>query len=1312
MSTARTRRRGIQGAVALVASAAVALSVMTPLSSAATETAPVAPVTQEAVAPAGVSAPPAERSSEFAQYLESKYVDPDRIYSTDMRWWLGEASHTDEVLLEEIQRLYDAGFRGVELCMQNDNAAPNDQYAYGSAMWTRKWNLIMNKLLDLGMSVYLTSGTNWATSNVPGLDPTSQAAMQNLTLGTSTVAAGQTVTSLPVPAANARRAGASLVAAYAYRVVQGNTVDPSSFVNLKPQLTQGADVWSQSLNWTAPGDGAYRVFGIWTQGTFQTSAPAAQPSYATNYFDERGVDALRDFWEDNYLSDPALAAKIKEGDVQLFMDSLEVTFGTGGFTWWAEDMAAEFQKRKGYDITPHLFLISGVDASVANPYHRVRDTGTYRLDGEEKRRQGIVNDYQDVLTQLYRERMLQPLKEWLNSVGIETRAQISYGKPLEISEPAMDVDYPEAENLNQYNQVDIFRLWTGGAKLENKVLSSETSATFNFPFNYTRQKHLEDAYSTFAAGFQRIIWHVWGADYGYGNFQWPGYNPFGSNFVQFHYFGGRHPGAADYDEFNAHLGRVQQLMQTGKSRTDVGFVHLNWTQGVRFGGGVGRDNSQMQWQLAHQGVYYRSTELQDNGYTYDYFSPRFLFDDDVYFDEKTKTIEQAGYKAVVLYQDWLEERGARRLLNWAKKGLKVVILEDAASRTPFNDGRDDVLKKIVDELKTLPTVRTATVYDNIDYFSSAPGGYDDNVMEKLQELGVEPYTSYPEPNLQLLTQTRLDDDGNEFVYVYNYDNGSYLQNSHKPEVRAATHTTNITTDIVKPGRFVPYAIDAWTGKVTEIADYRWQDGKTVVPIDLDYNNIALLAFEKVDEERLHVTSTNGDSARATVDGVAVRTTTEGTLRSTLSDGTERSDEVAVPEAYDITDWDLTVESWRPNAVAGDLTRTETIGDLTTTNRKTSTVKTAIDVELDTLTTWNNIPEVGRNVSGTGLYEATFDWDATSASGAYLDFGDTLEESMKVWINGQKVGGDVSTNPTKRKVDVGGVGKPTIDDGTGQQVPLVGTEQYTGGVSWTKPVADVSDYLVDGENDIRIEYNSALSNVQLNRGAIAEGPISGFGGTWWGYNNVYLDFGPRQAKIVPFVEVEYVAEPGATSVVADAVTGRYGTPTTVVARVSGDAPTGTVSVSDGDRRLASAPVVDGVATVRVPGTAVPVGTRTLSLAYSGDDGNAPATGSVAVTIRKAQAAIARTKVLPGKVTPATPKPRVRVKVTAPGVRPTGTVRLQRNGKVLGRATLNRNGVAVVRLPRWSPGTYLVRAVYLGNGQVTKARKQVQVRVVRR
>jgi hypothetical protein len=398
---------------------------------------------------------------------------------------------------------------------------------------------------------------------------------------------------------------------------------------------------------------------------------------------------------------------------------------------------------------------------------------------------------------------------------------------------------------------------------------------------------------------------------------------------------------------------------------------------------------------------------------------------------------------------------------------------------------------------------------------------------------------------------------------------------------------------------VPYSIDAWTGEATQLADYRWEDGKTVVPIDLDYDNIALMAFEKVNpgqaQGQLHVLDTNADSAYATEEGVAVRTSSSGTVTAQLSDGNTVNQPVEVPAAYDITGWDLNVKSWRPNPTAGDLIRTETIDGLTTTNRKTSTVVTDIDVELDTLTTWDKIPEVGRAVSGKGYYEATFDWDADSATGAYIDFGKDLEDSMVVWINGEKVGGEVSTNPTKVRKDVGGVGKPTIDDGRGNQVPLVGTDLYTGGVNWATPIADVSNYLVDGQNEIKIEYSSALANVQLDRGIVTEAfPRIPRGNPWWMNDVKYLSFGPQQAKLVPFVDVEYSTKvPGPpttvppTTVPPTTVPPATAPPVTPKVRVKDkvragtmlkirgrDLTVGKVSITLGGKKLGTAEVEDG------------------------------------------------------------------------------------------------------------------------------------------
>ena len=1049
-----------------------------------------------------------ERKSQFADELEVLYIDPDRVYSTDVRWWLGEASQTDDTLLEEIQDLYDGGFRGVELCMQSDGNADDAVYAYGSDMWLHKWKLMMNELLDLGMGVYLTSGTNWATSNVPGLNPDSQAAMQCLIMGMNKVAAGNTISTVPAPTNGAKEC-ATFVGAVAYKEASANVLEYDSMIDLTGLAVEGENVWTQNLSWTAPDDGVYYVFGIWSQGTYQEATPAAEPCYTINYFDERGVEAMKEFWLETYLSDPELVAKIAEGDVQLFMDSLEIGFGDG-FTWWAEDMAEEFRERKGYDILPYVILTAGIEASVDSPYIDIDDVGTYKLKDNEELREKIINDYQDVLTELYMERLLMPLKEWLNSYGIKTRAQISYGRPLEISEPIMAVDYPEAENLNQYNQVDIFRLHTGGAKLENKVLSTETSALY-LGYSYTDQLHLQDAYSAYAAGFQRVVWHLWGTSYSASEAEgWPVYNPgWGDVFYK---FGSHEPSSSNYDEFNAHLGRIQQLMQTGVSRTDIGFVHQNWTQGVRFGGGVGSDNNKMQWQFAHQGVYYRSTELQNNGYTYDYFNPEFLFDEDVYFDTETQTLEQAGYKAIVLYQTWLDVDAAQKILEWAKQGLKVVILEDAGSMTPYNDGRDEELKVIISELKALDNVRTAEVEGDVDYFSDEAGGYEDNVLEMLQDLGVRPYAGYIEANYQLLTQSREDRNGNRYLYVYNYCPNDYHEYSLDKHIQKLDHGTTVQTEIILDGLYIPYVIDAWTGEVTEIGTYRWENNTTAFPITLDYNNIALYAFAPADTDETHIVSTNAEYSYMADGTTVARTVNSGKLTTVLSNGVQYQNEIVVPEVYDITGWNLTVESWTAGT-PGDLVRTETIGNVTTKNTSTSTVKTKIDVKLDTMTTWDNIPEIGQNVVGTGHYEATFQWNGSQATGAYLDLGSTIAQSLEVWINGQKVGGDVSSNPTKVQRNVGGENGYLIDDGTGNMVELKGDILYTGGVSWTKPVVDISAYLVEGENTIVIEYSSALTNAKIS--GESEHPRG-----WWGYNKEFLSNGPQQARIVPFVEVEY------------------------------------------------------------------------------------------------------------------------------------------------------------------------------------------------
>ncbi|MFR7900856.1 MAG: hypothetical protein ACLU6Y_14300 [Ruminococcus sp.] len=93
----------------------------------------------------------------------------------------------------------------------------------------------------------------------------------------------------------------------------------------------------------------------------------------------------------------------------------------------------------------------------------------------------------------------------------------------------------------------------------------------------------------------------------------------------------------------------------------------------------------------------------------------------------------------------LDYDGAAKILEFAKEGLPVVIVgSKTASKTPFNDGKDDQLKALMDEMKALPNVKTANILDNeVEIDEDATGNLFDEVYAKLHdELGIRPYAEF------------------------------------------------------------------------------------------------------------------------------------------------------------------------------------------------------------------------------------------------------------------------------------------------------------------------------------------------------------------------------------------------------------------------------------------------------------------------------------------------------------------------------------------------------------------------------------------
>lgn len=986
----------------------------------------------------------------FTEQTEEKYISPDVTYKPEVRWWMAEAGHTDKTIVEEITSMHDAGFRGFELCQHVEGNIDESEYGYGSEQWDHDMRLALNTALDLGMTVSMTSGTNWATANIPGLDPHSQAASQIVLdivetvkpgeSRTGALPAGKKVGSKTVPVDE----NAKLIGVFAVPQVSGSkskpvTTDASGIIELTDLIITAKD-GSQTLDWTPENpDNKYRIFFYYQQGACQDAHPAQTPAYCINYFDQSGEKALEKYWTEHILNDPELNKKIATGDVQLFMDSLEINV-EDGCAFWSDDMAEEFLARKGYDIRPYLYLTIGLPPL---SYWDAKSYGTYDIDGNKDLRKRILNDLFDVQTELYRERMLEPLADFLHGYGIKTRAQISYGQRLEISEPIMSVDYPEAEVLNQNNQVDIYRIWTGGSKLQNKVLSAEAGAYGGYHYSY--QDHLYEAYNLFAAGFGRIIWHVWTAQYGPGaNNTWPYYRIPGAIYSNFYSFGTHEPSSADYPAFTSHLARISRLLQEGKSRTDIGMLYINYQQPTPTMGNHGGEN----WMLNHTTALFPDTSLQDNGYTYDYFSPAFLNSEGVSFNKETGTLEQAGYKALVIWQEQLTLDGAKSILELAKQGMKIVVVDGAAVKTPYNDNCDNELSETISQLEALPNCKVAASCSD--------------VLQALQEMGVEPYCGYSHSNRQLLTQMRQDQD-EAYLYVYNYCDGSYIPYFSKGE-SADTHGDSITTELEIEGTWIPFSIDAWTGKTTELGCYRHENGKTIFPISLDYGNVKLYAFEKSEDAHLHAVSSTCSDIYAEGDNLIARMTENGTYTATLSDGTVKEFTCQVPEKFEITDWDVEFSLRTPSEESAE--RTETLFGSSITETQVQTVINSVNLHLDHLKPWDEITELDKAAVGQALYTAKFDWDGT-CDGAYLDLGDICE-SARVVVNGESCGD----------------------------------------LSMTDPVIDISSHLRHGENTISILYSSNLVNY--------------FGGNnpgdWYGYRYGMQKYGIAHAELIPWKTV--------------------------------------------------------------------------------------------------------------------------------------------------------------------------------------------------
>lgn len=944
---------------------------------------------------------------------------PDIQYRPDVRWWLAEGFHTDETLKTEIQDLYDTGFGAVEFLAMEEPGADSKLYGWGSEEWVHDSHTIVDETTNRNMGVSMTSGTNWSNANLITITPDDKAAAKELDYAVELLKKGETKNGeiirpeLIMPGVTVQELEA-VVAIRVSSVKDGKTyLDKDRSVVLTDQTDNGR------LVLTAPSDGDYMLFYFWLHGTGQTAEPSVSTSYTINYIDRYGVEAFIDYWENTVLTSELRENIEKNGRAMMYMDSLELgTFGNGG-QLWGYHFREEFEKRRGYDITPYLpFIVK--DPGMMQPVYNYHYFSEDDLFTEK-----LLNDLYQTMTDMYMENMLKPMQEWLHTHNMTLRAEISYGLPFEISQPGKYVDGIETESLEFASQIESYRNLAGPAHIYGRTYSSETGATL---LNYMMglDFYTQIIYTQFAAGVTKTVLHGYSSIRGSeDSTYWPGHEGMWPIFSE--RFGSRQPSYRHYREWTAMIARYQMLLRQGKPRMDLGIVRLDYNFNNMVFSGNEKELYEKKLMRGNEGLYWKDMQLQNAGYTWDYFAPQLLEEEFVNFADGELPPDGPGYQALIFYQNVLPLKTAEKLLAMAEKGLPVLFVngvnetlrpfgvtrtyEKAAVMTPFNDGEDEKLAEIVAAIKALPNVRE--IDDQADTYKA------------LLEMGIRPRTEFTESNKNILTHVQ-EDNGKTYIFVYNMQ---------------YTETEPFSFSMKVRGEGSVYMIDCWNAEIAKIGQYKRENGCTTLDISLAPGEARMYMIDQNEPDSVYVTASDADHVLEEDKGIYACVTKTGEYDFELSDGTKKSVSVNVPDELLLSDWTLEVESW-DEGDKKEITEDRGLG-IVTKEVYYETKKDLISVGTTTLKSWKDIEAVGPDVSGIGYYTSRFvlpkNWG--SETGAVLKIQNANKHTVAVYVNGQKA----------RAVDMDALS------------------------------VDITELLKTGENEIRIEVTSSLNNRLLARG---------------------------------------------------------------------------------------------------------------------------------------------------------------------------------------------------------------------------------------
>jgi hypothetical protein len=511
---------------------------------------PLATGTLAAVALALSFAPalPAQTPAPSIETLRKDFANPPNDARPMVRWWWFGPAVVKPEILRELQQMKADGIQGAELAfvypeVLDDPAKGLKNLPFLSPEMLDDVSYAQSEGRKLGLRIDVTLCTGW-----PYGGPHITLAEAVGALHTFEVPVAANATSVQLPAS--LNGGPPL--AEGDSLISAVIADPATSAPVAPTNARRGGPRPPTFD-------AATAKPITVSGTSATLSPSDKPRVAVFFVASHTKQEVKraSLDAEGYVLDPfsheAVAKhldKVGEPLVKafgatppyaIFSDSLEA-FGSD----WTPNLPAEFKKRRGYDLVPHLpELVAG---------------GTPAADT-------IRHDYGVTLTELINENYLQQIADWAVAHHTKFRSQ-TYGEPA-VDFSSQDIPQLAEGEGPQWRAFSTLRWATSANHVFNHdVTSGETFTWLHSPvFRAAPLDMKTEADIDFIMGENQIICHGWPYSPPDEEVPEPGWSLYAAAS-----FNNHNPWHPVMPAVTAYIGRMSYLMRQGRPANQVAIL--------------------------------------------------------------------------------------------------------------------------------------------------------------------------------------------------------------------------------------------------------------------------------------------------------------------------------------------------------------------------------------------------------------------------------------------------------------------------------------------------------------------------------------------------------------------------------------------------------------------------------------------------------------------------------------------------------------------------------------------------------------------